>query len=628
MKPAYLSRLLFSSLWVGIFPWTVHGEAPLPYALGEVLFEDGFETMNNWVSEQMPGGTTQIRDGKLEIDDSAGCTVWFRHKMESPVMIEYEVKMIQAGGPNDNTRDLNCFWMAIDPKYPTDILKNTARGGSFKNYDYLRLYYVGYGGHKNTQTRFRKYNGLGEKPLLPQHDLSRPEYMIPPNQSMKIQIVTLGNRTQYLRDGEVIFDFTDPEPYKQGWFAFRTVSNHMTVDNFKVSRLIPGEGMDPNPPLMHLGAYDEGHVVRQISAGVAPSMHAYMDICPESPDAKRITYFEFENKVPGWGRVVVANRDGSDPYYVSDRVKGGDHDGTRQQWLDNDHLLYGIEDEEWSIIVNVNDKSSRKVAGSIGMVSEINGKGLAHNNYPVSKYGKGHKPSEVMLMDLVKGDTQVLLNEVEMLAMHPRRKIIEDPKWKDMGTFKHPKWSPDGTQFFWVYMLEIKGTNQKLVKSALLADADGSNIRYVTEIGQHAMWSGNNALLSYIRPEGFHITDNPSGQHVMIHPINGDPEYPLIPNALGIHGSLNPKGDLFVTDIFDWPEKGAHAVLIYDVASGDYRELVRMRAEKDDPKNSMHPHPVWSRDGNGIYFNGSDTGKRRLYFIDLKHFVFRPIQKR
>jgi len=140
--------------------------------------------------------------------------------------------------------------MALDPKYPTDIFKNTERGGSFRNYHPLRRYYAGYGGHKNTATRFRRNNGLGERPLLPQHDLSRPEYMIQPNKKMHLQIVTVGNRTQYIRDGEVVFDFTDAQPYQESWFGFRTVSNHMTIDNFKVTRLIPGEGVDTHPPLI------------------------------------------------------------------------------------------------------------------------------------------------------------------------------------------------------------------------------------------------------------------------------------------------------------------------------------------------------------------------------------------
>ncbi|MCB1121940.1 MAG: hypothetical protein KJT03_10350, partial [Verrucomicrobiae bacterium] len=523
---------------------------------------------------------------------------------------------------------LNCFWMAIDPKYPTDIFKNTERNGRFPNYDYLRLYYVGYGGHHNTQTRFRKYNGLGERPLLPQHDLNRSEVMITPNKTMKIQIVTLGNRTQYIRDGEVIFDFTDQEPYHHGWFGFRTVDNHMTVDNFKVTRLIPGEGVDPHPPLMHTGAYDEGYSIRQISVGTAPAMHAYMDICPESPNGDLITYFEFEDKIPGWGRVAVANRDGSDVRYVSDRVRGGDHDATRQQWIDDEHLIYGIEDEEWSVIVNLKDKTTRKVQGSIGMVSEINGKGLTHNNFPPSKYGKNGRPSEVMIMNLEKGTLQVLLNQDEMIPMHPRRDIITDPKWKGMGVFKHPKWSPDGKQFFWVYMLEIKGTDTKLVKSALLADQHGKNIRYVSEVGQHPMWSGNENLVSYIRQEGFEHRDNPTAQDVTLHALDGRGDHVLIPNALGILGSLSPDGKLFASDIHDWPEKGRHAVILYDVASGNYRVLVHMRAGVDDPENAMHPHPSWSRDGKGIYFNASDAGASRVYFADLSGFTFRPIDRR
>lgn len=54
----------------------------------------------------------------------------------------------------------------------------------------------------------------------------------------------------------------------------------------------------------------------------------------------------------------------------------------------------------------------------------------------------------------------------------PPRDIIT-VQWKDKEVFKHSKWSPDGDQLFWVYLLGIKGTNKKLVKSALLETALG-----------------------------------------------------------------------------------------------------------------------------------------------------------
>ncbi len=87
------------------------------------------------------------------------------------------------------------------------------------------------------------------------------------------------------------------------------------------------------------------------------------------------------------------------------------------------------------------------------------------------------------------------------------------------------------------------------------------------------MWHSSDTLLSYIRKEEFDHHSNPSAQTVMAHPTDGRADYPIIENALGIHGSLSPNGEYFATDIFDWPEPNTHAVLLYDVKSGSYREL-------------------------------------------------------
>jgi hypothetical protein len=205
----------------------------------ELLYQDDFAgDLSNWRVEQMPGGTVRIQDGKLEIDDARGCTVWFRPELEGPLMIEYEAVIIKQDGPRDRGSDLNCFWMARDPEAPDDILANSAnRGGRFKNYDSLRLYYVGYGANHNTTTRFRRYTGTGERPLLPEHDLKHEEVMLTYNVPIKIQLIADGERIAYIRDGEVIYDIHDPEPYQDGWFGLRTVRNHMTVDNFMVYRI-------------------------------------------------------------------------------------------------------------------------------------------------------------------------------------------------------------------------------------------------------------------------------------------------------------------------------------------------------------------------------------------------------
>jgi hypothetical protein len=204
----------------------------------DLIYSDDFETdLSNWVIEQGEGGTAEIVNGQLDIVDEKGCTIWFKEKLKSPVMIEYEAIMIDSGGRRDRVSDLNCFWMAIDPEHPDDIFADTSRGGRFPNYHPLRLYYVGYGGNDNSTTRFRRYPGGGERPVLPEHDLNDPEFLLQGNRTMKIQLIADGEKIQFWRDGELIYDFVDEDPYLEGWFGFRTVRSHLRLDNFKVYRL-------------------------------------------------------------------------------------------------------------------------------------------------------------------------------------------------------------------------------------------------------------------------------------------------------------------------------------------------------------------------------------------------------
>ncbi len=211
---------------------------------GELLYQDDFDNdLSQWVVEQASGGATRLIDGMLDIDDAAGCTVWFKHKIDGPVSIEYEAKMVQLGGPNDRNSDLNCFWMATDPEHPENLFTNSQqRGGDFKKYDSLQLYYVGYGANENKTTRFRRYPGDGTKPLLPEHDLKDEKMMNTPNRTLKIQLIADGGRIQYLRDGVTIFDFADQAPFRSGWFGFRTLRNHMKMEHFRVYRLATHKG--------------------------------------------------------------------------------------------------------------------------------------------------------------------------------------------------------------------------------------------------------------------------------------------------------------------------------------------------------------------------------------------------
>ncbi len=207
----------------------------------KLIHEEDFDTndLDNWVVEQMEGGKTEIKNGKLEITDAAGCTIWFTKELEGSILIEYDTYIISNGGPYDRVSDMNCFWMAKDMEHPDNLFENSGkRGGKFSNYDSLRLYYMGVGGHDNSKTRFRRYVGNGERPLLPEYDYTKPDFLLTPNKVYHIKIIAHNNIIQYYRDDVLMVDLYDANPYLSGYFGFRTVKNHMTIDNFKVHKLI------------------------------------------------------------------------------------------------------------------------------------------------------------------------------------------------------------------------------------------------------------------------------------------------------------------------------------------------------------------------------------------------------
>jgi hypothetical protein len=210
-----------------LLPGVLQAEAP--------QFNDDFKNgLTHWVVEQQPDGTVTAVDGKLIIADASGCTVWFRERLTAPLTISYTARM----SSKSRVSDLNCFWMASDPARPDNLFAaGHKRDGKFATYDSLRTYYVGCGGNTNTTTRFRRYDGTGTRPLLPEHDLTAPEFLLEADRDYRITLaVTAEGRVQFSRDGKVFFDWQDPEPLRSGWFGFRTVHSRIEISDFQVHR--------------------------------------------------------------------------------------------------------------------------------------------------------------------------------------------------------------------------------------------------------------------------------------------------------------------------------------------------------------------------------------------------------
>jgi hypothetical protein len=108
-----------------------------------------------------------------------------------------------------------------------------SRDGAFAEYDHLKTYYVGQGANLNTTTRFRRYVGeAGNRPLI--YDYTSP--LIEANVPVRVRIRVDGQRIRYYSDDQLVFDYTDADPYRGGWFAFRTVASHFHIGDFTVWR--------------------------------------------------------------------------------------------------------------------------------------------------------------------------------------------------------------------------------------------------------------------------------------------------------------------------------------------------------------------------------------------------------
>ncbi|MGX1134631.1 hypothetical protein RKD49_006821 [Streptomyces glaucescens] len=200
-----------------------------------VARDDFRHGLRQWVTELQDGGTVTASRGVLDIDVPGGATVWFRHRLQGPYVLEYTATPVAAGGPNDRVSDLNNFWNATDVRSPHDLFA-TPRGGALAEYDHLRTYYVGYGANGNTTTRLRRYVGeAGVRPLI--HDYTEP--LLVPGEPNRVRIVSAGSAVRWWNNGRLVFDHADPEPYTEGHFAFRTVWSHFRISDFRVWRLIP-----------------------------------------------------------------------------------------------------------------------------------------------------------------------------------------------------------------------------------------------------------------------------------------------------------------------------------------------------------------------------------------------------
>lgn len=203
---------------------------------GTLICSDDFSTKldpTRWIVEMDPAPNSSVytNNNKLALNTKGGVTVWLNKPLEKNIRIEYDRTVIVAGGVNDRLSDCNQFWMARDPRN-TNLF---TRRGVLESYDSLQLYYVGMGGNSNRTSRFRKYEGNGERRLI--REYTDTAHLLQANKVYHITIIVNNGATSYWVNGQCHFYFKDPALLQQGYFGFRSTKSHQEISKFKVFEL-------------------------------------------------------------------------------------------------------------------------------------------------------------------------------------------------------------------------------------------------------------------------------------------------------------------------------------------------------------------------------------------------------
>lgn len=192
------------------------------------------------VESEAPDYQLNFRGDTCEILSPKGLTLWRKEKMRQGMTVEYDACVVDEGKVGDRLSDMNCFWMASDPKAKDLWTRADWRSGIFTRCYTLQMYYLGYGGNHNTTTRFRRYNGdeagvedATKRPAILK-EYTDAEHLLKPNHwyHVKIESMMTGH-TRFYIDGACIVDYFDPQPLESGWFGFRTTLSRTRIANFQ-----------------------------------------------------------------------------------------------------------------------------------------------------------------------------------------------------------------------------------------------------------------------------------------------------------------------------------------------------------------------------------------------------------
>ncbi|MGE9293895.1 MAG: DUF6250 domain-containing protein, partial [Puniceicoccales bacterium] len=187
---------------------------------------DGADWQNRWFVENQ-NALVRATDEGLEVTQPEGArgqgtTAWLRAPLPADVVIRLRARTLESDG--FNACNLNAFISATEAD-GSPVRFN--RPGVYTDYHQMNNYLVTFtGGSMEGWSRLRRDPGFN----LIHDDPLRTE----PGKTYDILYVLRGGRVQVFSDGQIVHDWTDPDPLPGGLFGLRTWSSDIVWEQVDI----------------------------------------------------------------------------------------------------------------------------------------------------------------------------------------------------------------------------------------------------------------------------------------------------------------------------------------------------------------------------------------------------------
>jgi len=357
--------------------------------------------------------------------------------------------------------------------------------------------------------------------------------------------------------------------------------------------------------------------ISPVSPGEHHSIHTYYLTCPESPDGRWILYFASKTAESHEGEIRIRERTTGKEKVLARNVRTEDaHRAACQQWICNGSQVafHNVVDDEWIIEAVDIASGDRRVLARGWQI----GFGQPTGNI-IPLYGPHwdpEAPRDVVMLDVATGT----ITKTDLTA-----KLLKDtyPEWVEKMYGDRPI-----SVFFPVLSPDL---SRIMCKCASPAGGDYRSKKASDRYGVFWYDRDQERFLA-MHPKWGHPAWHPDSRHVL--EVGGlvfdsdTAKYTRVanfPKLRGSHPSFSPDGILFVSDsiasndVFGGTSNLEWGVVVGDPTTGEVVPLCHFDNSRGARSwRRSHPHPIFSADGQRIYFNQSDGKWTRLHVAAIE----------